>query len=110
MKKQLSSILLTCVFLAVSLVSNATIHYVYPGGRGLQDGTSWANAAPDIQYLLTPSNFPVVIYITPRDSIRQNYPMNDDTIFVASDTYNRLWMHRNGYGVNGGNDRQLWSL
>lgn len=93
MKKQLISFLLTCAFLAVSLVSNATIHYVYPGGRGLQDGTSWANAAPDIQYLLTPSNFAVssVSGIT-----YPNYPVNDDTIFVAGGTYNNIWLHCGG--------------
>ena len=94
MKKQLSSILLTCVFLAVSLVSNATIHYVYPGGQGSMDGTSWGDAAPDIQYLLTPSHFQ-----TP-NGISSNYPQDYDTIFVAGGTYNRVWMHRYGYGYN----------
>ncbi len=89
MKKQLSSILLTCVFLAVSLVSNATIHYVYPGGSGARDGSSWADAAPNIQELLTPTGSPAMS--------RPIYLADDDTIFVAGGTYDKVWMHRAGY-------------
>lgn len=100
MKKQLISFLLTCTLLAVSLASNATIHYVYPGGSGSQDGISWGDAAPDIQYLLTPSNFPA---ITPLPPPHHNplYPKDGDTIFVAQGTYDHICLHFGGYNVNG---------
>lgn len=84
----------TCAFLAVSLVSNATIHYVYPGGLGLQNGTSWANAAPDIQYLLTPSHF--AVHLPSGQTIYPNYPVDYDTIFVAGGTYSSVWFHNGG--------------
>lgn len=91
MKKRLSSILLTCALLAVSLVSNATIHYVYPGGSGAMDGSSWADAAPNIQELLTPTGSLAMS--------RPIYLADDDTIFVAGGTYDKVWMHRAGYGT-----------
>lgn len=92
MKKLSISFLLTCAILAVSLTLNATIHYVYPGGRGSMDGTSWANAAPDIQYMLDTSNF-----YNPLLQQLFYYPTNDDTIFVAGGIYNRVCMHRHGH-------------
>lgn len=94
MKKLLSSILLTCALLAVSLASNATIHYVYPGGSGSQDGTSWSNAAPDIQHLLTPSHF--AVHLPSGPTIYPNYPVDYDTIFVAGGTYSSVWFHNGG--------------
>ncbi|MDO4190445.1 MAG: T9SS type A sorting domain-containing protein [Bacteroidales bacterium] len=89
--------LFTFLLFAVSQ-ANSTIHYVYPGGRGLCDGTSWNNAAPDIQFLLTPSNFPIAL----GNTVNPNYPNNDDTIFVAGGTYDKVWMHC--VGCTYGND------
>lgn len=101
MKKQLISFLLTCALLAVSLASNATIHYVYPGGSGAKDGSSWADAAPDIQYLLTPPLIVVPIPTPPFfDTIQPQLVFDRDSIFVASGTYQRVCMHKEGYQVN----------
>ncbi|MCQ2349305.1 MAG: hypothetical protein MJZ98_02350 [Paludibacteraceae bacterium] len=100
-KKQLISFLLTCALLAVSLASNATIHYVYPGGSGARDGSSWADAAPDIQYLLTPPLIVVPIPTPPFfDTIQPQLVFDRDSIFVASGTYQRVCMHKEGYQVN----------
>ncbi|MDO4190230.1 MAG: T9SS type A sorting domain-containing protein [Bacteroidales bacterium] len=57
--------LLVIVFFLVCCVSHidATIYYVAnPGiGYGNNCGDSWANAAPDIQHILTPSNYPTLL-------------------------------------------------
>lgn len=94
MKKQLISFLLTCAFLAVSLTSFADVYYVAnPGiGNGNNSGDSWGNAAPDIQHVLTPANYP---------NNGVPFIQDNDTIFVAQGTYDHICLHHNGYYKNG---------
>lgn len=98
MKKQLISFLLTCALLAVSLASNARVYYVAnPGvGNGNNSGDSWRNAAPDIQFVLTSTNyFPLNL------SSNVPYIQDNDTIFVAVGEYDRVCVHYKGYMSNG---------
>ena len=86
--------MLTCAFLAVSLASNARVYYVAnPGvGNGNNSGDSWGNAAPDIQFVITPANYPIN---------RVQFIQDGDTIFVAQGTYDHICLHFGGYNVNG---------
>ena len=85
--KHFLGILCLACLATTTIGQNPNIHrvwYVSQGGAGTHDGTSWADAAPDVASLPFETNDPPTLPLCVQ---------NDDTIWIAHGTYPPIRIH-----------------